>query len=110
MNRAIVENDAKLMMDAGIFASVIADLIMDNIMAGHGEEREFLNEYRLDGLMKGLKLAAGELCARSECLTDLVNKELDDQEKAQAARQRRQGHDSARGSDVEGKCVRPRAA
>ncbi|WJM98794.1 hypothetical protein QEP73_11890 [Pseudomonas defluvii] len=110
MNRALVECEAKLMMDAGLFTSVIADLIMDNILASHTKEREFLSEYRLDGLMRGLKLVAEELLDRGECLTELVEKDKSEQKKALTARQRRQGQDKSRESTVEGKCVTQRAA
>lgn len=107
MSLNIAEADARLMMQAGIFARVVADLIQDNAAAGHADEPQFLNEYRVDGLMMGLQLVASELCARSEWLTERVAQE---EEKVQAARQRRKGQDSRRESNVEGKCGTQRAA
>lgn len=106
MSLNMARDDARLMMQAGIFAKVVADLIQDNAAAGHAEEPQFLNEYRVDGLMIGLQLVASELAARSEWITEKIEEE----EKAQAARQRRKGQDSRRESNVEGKCGTQRAA
>ncbi|WP_236183042.1 hypothetical protein [Pseudomonas ceruminis] len=107
MSLNIAQDDARLMMQAGIFAKVVADLIQDNASAGHADEPQFLNEYRVDGLMMGLQLVASELCARSEWITERIDQE---EEKAQAALQRRKGRDSRRESNVEGKCGTQRAA
>lgn len=107
MSLNMARDDARLMMQAGIFAKVVADLIQDNAAAGHAEEPQFLNEYRVDGLMMGLRLVASELSARSEWITERVEEE---EKKAQAALQRRKGQDSRRESNVEGKCGTQRAA
>lgn len=112
MNLQVAKGDAELMMDAGIFMNTIAALVTDNLMKETcGEGNPFLNGYRLDGLMKGLKLAGSSLCARSENLTELVEGvEAKEEQMTKAARQRRQGRDNARGSDVEAECGRARAA
>ncbi|MDD1982531.1 hypothetical protein [Pseudomonas asiatica] len=101
MNRVIVENNAKLMMEAGIFVKVVSDLFQDNWTAKHGDEPEFLNEYRMSGLMGGLSLVAQELCSRSEMLTEILDKQ---EEEAQAALARRKGQDNRTQSNVDGKC------
>lgn len=107
MNRRIVEGDAELMLDTGIFMNTIAGLITDDLceQAG-GEGRSFLSPYLLEGLMRGLKLAGNNLCDRSETLTVLV----EDDEKAQAARERRQGQNKADQSNVGAKCGTQHAA
>lgn len=112
MNRTIAKGDAELMMDAGIFMNTIAALVTDNLAEETFDQgNPFLNGYRLDGLMKGLKLAGSSLCARSENLTELVEEEESKQEKlAQAARQRRQGQDNNLGSNVGAECGTQRAA
>ncbi|WP_443690697.1 hypothetical protein [Pseudomonas sp.] len=107
MNRTIVKSDAELMMDAGIFMSTIAGLIADNVTAECSDEPTFLNSFRLDGLMKGLKLAGNQLCGRSEDLTELVEKEeAKEEEMTKAAQQRRQGRDSNLVGSVGAECGR----
>ena len=112
MNLQVAKGDAELMMDAGIFMNTIAALVTDNLTEETcGEGNPFLNGYRLDGLMKGLKLAGSSLCARSEDLQNLVYEEESKKEKmALVARQRRQGQDNNLGSNVEAECGRARAA
>lgn len=107
MNLRIAEIDAKLLMDAGTFMNVVADLVNDNATEEDSEGSPFLNGYRLAGLMNGLRLVAHSLCERSENLSEFIWKE---EEKAQAALQRRKGQDSRRESNVEGKCGTQRAA
>lgn len=107
MNLQITETDAKLLMDAGTFMSVVADLVNDNATEEDSGGSPFLNGYRLAGLMSGLKLVAHSLCERSENLSELVWKE---EEKAQAALQRRKGQDMARECDIGGKSGTRRAA
>lgn len=107
MNRQMAEGNAELMLQAGIFAKVVTDLIQDNVAAQHAEEPEFLNEYRIDGLMMGLKIVAHELCARSEWITKRIEEE---EKEAQAALQRRKGQDMARECDIGGKSGTRRAA
>lgn len=107
MNLQITETDAKLLMDAGTFMNVVADLVNDNATEEYSEGSPFLNGYRLAGLMNGLKLVAHSLCERSESLSELAWKE---EEKAQAALHRRKGQDMARECDIGGKSGTRRAA
>ena len=109
--RAVARGDADLMNSAGIFAKVLSDLFQENWMAKHADEPEFLNEFRMDGLMMGLKIVAGELCSRSEWLNEKVDKEEAEEEKlAQAALARRQGRDDHQQSNVGAECGTQRAA
>lgn len=112
MNRQVVKGDAEMMMDAGIFMNTIAALVSDNLTEETcGEGNPFLNGYRLDGLMKGLKLAGSSLCARSEDLTEVIEEAETKEEKlAQAALERRQGRDNNLGSSVGAECGTQRAA
>ncbi|MCE0943045.1 hypothetical protein [Pseudomonas asiatica] len=100
MNLRIAEIDAKLLMDAGTFMNVVADLVNDNATEEDSEGSPFLNGYRLAGLMNGLRLVAHSLCERSENLSEFIWKE---EEKAQAALHRRKGQDTARECDIGGK-------
>ncbi|MBI6950044.1 hypothetical protein JET70_24270 [Pseudomonas koreensis] len=112
MSREAAKGDAELMMDAGIFMNTIAALVIDNLTEESCHEGSpFLNGYRLDGLMKGLKLAGSSLCARSEDLSDVIEKAETKEEKlAQAALARRQGQDNNLGSNVGAECGTQRAA
>lgn len=112
MNRQIVKGDAELMMDAGIFMNTIAALVSDNLTEEtHDDGNPFLNGYRLDGLMKGLKLAGSSLCARSEDLTEVIEEAETKEEKlAQAALARRQGQDTNLEGNVGAECGTQRAA
>ena len=112
MNRQIAQYDAELMMDAGIFMNTIAALVSENLTEEtYDEGSPFLNGYRLDGLMKGLKLAGSSLCARSENLTEVIEEAETNEEKlAQAALARRQGRDDHRESNVGTECGTQRAA
>ena len=112
MNRQIAQYDAELMMDAGIFMNTIAALVSDNLTEEtYDEGNPFLSGYRLDGLMKGLKLAGSSLCARSENLTEVIEEAETKEEKlAQAALARRQGRDDHRESNVGAECGTQRAA
>lgn len=107
MNLRTMQQDAQLMMEAGNFFNVIADLINDNATAEDTCGSPFLNGYRIGGLMVGMKMVASSLSSRGEDLSELVWKE---EEKAQAALQRREGQDNRRESNVEGKCGTQRAA
>lgn len=107
MNIQIVKGDAELMMDAGIFMSTIASLVCDDLCAQGCDGNPFLNAFKLEGLMKGLKLMAHTLEERSEWLSDTVEKE---EKLAQAALARRQGRDSNLGSSVGAECGTQRAA
>ncbi|SDI79300.1 hypothetical protein [Pseudomonas abietaniphila] len=108
MNNQVAKGDAELMMDAGIFMSTIAGLISDDLCEqADGEGRSFLNPYRLEGLMKGLLLAAHRLEERSEWLSETVENE---EKLAQAALARCQGRDDHRESNVGAECGRARAA
>lgn len=112
MNRQVAKGDAELMMDAGIFMNTIAALVSDNLTEEtHDDGNPFLNGYRLDGLMKGLKLAGSSLCARSENLTELVEEaEAKEEKLAQAALARRQGQDTNLEGNVGAECGTQRAA
>lgn len=115
MNRMTIQTvkgDAELMMDAGIFMNTIAALVSDNLTEEACDEgNPFLNGYRLDGLMKGLKLAGSSLCARSENLTEVIEEAETKEEKlAQAALERRQGRDTTGKGNVGAECVTQRAA
>lgn len=112
MNRQIVKGDAELMMDAGIFMNTIAALVSDNLTEETCDEGSpFLNGYRLDGLMKGLKLAGSSLCARSKDLTEVIEEAETKEEKlAQAALARRQGQDTNLEGNVGAECGTQRAA
>nr|WP_311138545.1 hypothetical protein [Pseudomonas amygdali] len=92
--------------------NTIAALVSDNLTEETDDDgNPFLNGYRLDGLMKGLKLAGSSLCARSENLTELVEEdEAEEEKKARAALERRQGQDTNRESNVGAECGRARAA
>lgn len=115
MNRMTIQTvkgDAELMMDAGIFMNTIAELVSDNLTEETDDEGSpFLNGYRLDGLMKGLKLAGSSLCARSENLTEVVEEaEANEEKLAQAALARRQGRDKPGEGNVGAECGTQRAA
>lgn len=112
MNRQIAQYDAELMMDAGIFMNTIAALVSDNLTEEtYDEGNPFLNGHRLDGLMKGLKLAGSSLCARSENLTEVIEEAETKEEKlAQAALERRQGRDTTGKGNVGAECGTQRAA
>lgn len=112
MNRTMIKGDAELMMDAGIFMNTIAALVVDNLsLETFDDGTPFLNGYRLDGLMKGLKLAGTSLCARSEDLTELVEEaEANEDKLTKAAQQRRQGQDKSQQSNVGTECGTQRAA
>ena len=112
MNRQIAQYDAELMMDAGIFMNTIAALVSDNLTEETCDEgNPFLNGYRLDGLMKGLKLAGSSLCARSENLTEVIEEaETNEEKMAQAALERRQGRDTTGKGNVGAECGTQRAA
>lgn len=112
ISRQVVKGDAELMMDAGIFMNTIAALVSDNLTEETDDEGSpFLNGYRLDGLMKGLKLAGSSLCARSENLTEVIEEAETKEEKlAQAALARRQGRDTTGKGNVGEECGTQRAA
>ncbi|NNA77020.1 hypothetical protein HBO13_30765 [Pseudomonas lactis] len=112
ISRQVVKGDAELMMDAGIFMNTIAALVSDNLTEETDDEgNPFLNGYRLDGLMKGLKLAGSSLCARSENLTEVIEEAETKEEKlAQAALARRQGRDTTGKGNVGAECGTQRAA
>lgn len=95
MNRAIAKGDAELMMSAGIFMHTIAGLMIDNSCEEADEDgRPFLNPFRMEGLMRGMQLAAASLEERSEWLTKITEKEDAEEEKlTKAALARRQGRD-----------------
>jgi len=107
MNLRTMQQDAQLMMDVGNFINVIADLINDNATEEDTQGTPFLNGYRIGGLMVGLKLAGDSLSGRGEDLSDFVFQE---EEKAQAALQRRKGQDKSLESNVGGKSGTSRAA
>lgn len=112
VSRRVVKGNAELMMDAGIFMNTIAALVSDNLTEEEdGGGTPFLNGYRLDGLMKGLKLAGSSLCARSEDLTEVIEEEeTKEEEMAQAALERRQGRDTTGKGNVGAECGTQRAA
>lgn len=111
MNRQIAKGDAELMMDAGIFMTTIAGLVSDDLTEQCVEGNPFLNPYRLEGLMKGLKIAGHQLCGRSEQVTELIEEEeASEEKKAQAALARRQGQDKTVQSNVGTECGTQRAA
>ena len=107
MNLRTMQQDAQLMMEAGNFFNVIADLINDNATEENTCGSPFLNGYRIGGLMVGMKMVASSLSSRGEDLSELVWKE---EEKAQAALARRKGQDMARECDIGGKSGTRRAA
>jgi hypothetical protein len=95
MNRSIAKGDAELMMDAGVFMSTIAGLVSDDLNEQDCEGSPFLNSFKLEGLMRGLKLVAHTLEGRSEWLSETVDVEEAKEEKmAQAALARRRGQDT----------------
>jgi len=112
VSRQVVKGNAEVMMDVGIFMNTIAALVSDNLTEETCDEgNPFLNGYRLDGLMKGLKLAGSSLCARSEVLTEVIEEaETKEEEMAQAALERRQGRDTNLEGNVGAECGTQRAA
>ncbi|WP_443691413.1 hypothetical protein [Pseudomonas sp.] len=109
MNIQIEKGHADLMMDCSVFMSVIAGLVADDACEQNDQEcgRPFLNQYRLDGLMRGLKMASESLAERSEWLSERVEKEEKQQEEmTKAAQQRRQGRDSNLVGSVGAECGR----
>ncbi|NNA76994.1 hypothetical protein HBO13_30635 [Pseudomonas lactis] len=107
MNRQVAKGDAELMMDAGIFMSTIASLVTDDLTEQGCDGNPFLSAFKLEGLMRGLKLAAHRLEERSEWLSETVEKE---EKLAQATVERRQGQDTNRESNVRAECGTQRAA
>ena len=107
MNTQIAKGDAELMLDVGIFMSTVASLVSDDLTAQHSEGEPFLNAFKLEGLMKGLKLAAHSLEERSEWLSETVDKE---EKSAPAALARYQGQDTNRESNVGAEFGTQRAA
>lgn len=107
ISRQVVKGDAELMMDAGIFMSTIASLVTEDLTEQGCDGNPFLSAFKLEGLMRGLKLAAHSLEERSEWLSETVDKE---EKLAQAALARRQGRDDHRESNVGAECGTQRAA
>lgn len=111
MNRQIAKGDAELMMDAGVFMSTIAGLVSDDLNEQDCEGSPFLDSFKLEGLMRGLKLVAHTLEGRSEWLSETVEKEeAEEEEMTKAAQQRRQGRDSHRQGNIEAEFGTHRAA
>lgn len=110
MNRMMMQHDADTMQDVGIFMTTVAHLVSDDNTEKCTDGAGTLNGFTLDGLMRGLKLIGHQLCCRSEQITEMVEKEKEEEEMTKAARQRRQGQDTNRQSNVEGKCGTQRAA
>lgn len=108
MNRMMMQHDAETMQDVGIFMATVANLVSDDNTEKCTGGDPILNGFTLDGLMRGMKLISHQLCTRSEQITEMLEK--DEEEMTKAARQRRQGQDKSRESNVGAECGTRRAA
>lgn len=92
--RSITRSTAELVQGASTYMATIAGLVSDDLLEQASDGgKPFLDGFRLDGLMQGLRLVSERLSERAEWLncTVMQEEEAEEEEENKAALARRPG-------------------